>query len=254
MKKIPTLFTLLIVGLLSCGGSEETQPETTEPTSCRIISFTNDFGQVMNYEYNEKGLVASIHYQLASNTGTLLLTWDEQKRLTKMSSANTDISIAYDENGMTVNNQYTPRQGATVAIAGSGEVRFNLNADKRVSTMYKNDMQINKIEYNADGLMEKFYYGPSGEETLWAEIPSYDDKINPLQNLLFSFFISFPNNEPQVFWQYQPWDTNEHNATKVLVYTNSGISESTTNFQYNDLGYPISNSGTVKSTYTYSCE
>lgn len=256
------LATVLVCSLFffNCKGDGNTNNDDDDQTplleQCFITEYTTDNGVTLEYIYNDNDLVEQVHYEVSNYSGVLNLTWDQQNRLTTMSFGSSIINITYGSNTIEATIVYdnTTDEGSGL-IVGTGTVIYNVNSQGRVVNAVKDGQQKYRVEYNGDGQVTQLIQGPADNEEVYAEFLSYDDKINPFENLPIGFFVGSDNDQvDRLYWEFEPYETGKNNPTRILVNSYSGTLDWRFTHQYNELGYPLEISGPSLQQIAYNCK
>jgi hypothetical protein len=257
------LIPIILYLLFACSSDDDAPNPVPAPTSCLLRQVAFDGGSC-TITRNDKGLPVRLDfvYSNSANNRFTIIEYDASDNVVKLYDDNTYVEYKYNTSNKVISGGVFRRINATEPYGTYLSMEYTYNAQGYMDSVIYAENRYERFEYDANGVIVKSYgrtdYKP---EALMTEYLEFDDKKNPRFEDYFYRYTIVANPVVMISGLKLPF-TGDHNlVSKNVLLLDGTMANYTTDFEYNELGYPTTSTLTISkpvqsytSHFHYDCK
>jgi ribosomal protein L33 len=208
---------------------------------------------------NEKGLPTKLTYVKFNGKPierTCTFEYDDADRMIRLGHETISFTYKYDNSNRIISEKFKTQSNSPVPYLYDTERIFTYNDEGYLDSAYYSSEVYERYVYDDNGnMIKKFVKYHAQPEFLAQEFLAFDDKKNPFYEFSFTHqFLSNLSGLDAVATNFNPV-SHKTNLLQSKVYAADGtVTSYATEFNYNDVGYPISIPGSGLPVFQYQCK
>ncbi|HEY5746490.1 MAG TPA: RHS repeat domain-containing protein [Chryseolinea sp.] len=238
---------MLLIVFVTC--SKDNDPVKQQPSGGKgqpsgtcVLKSATWTGLSITIDRDDQHLPVSIRYTTANKPVVICsIQYDADHRIVKLIQGNAYVEYAYQA-GKPVMSTIFIRQSSSDAFEQRWQYYYHYDDQGRLDSTTDDTGQYDRYEYDAAGNVIKHYTKQTGQiEVLAQQYVTFDDKKNPLVEASFDQVPMLDASVEEHFITMLKLPMiSQHNVTKYVYVSSSGVISLTYTYQYNSEGYPIS--------------